>query len=388
MRRVKIGVFLSFFLAMSALGRGEVQWLRYRVVADFQREYSISNRISVELSSDAPQDVELPEFKTDSPFFAKWATPLDERGHRWIALDRSGSRGLGDLLYIDTNGDGRLDDETPHKGQRTDTYRVRFDPIAVYLDGEDGPITYHLIFEFQRYDARNPRLSIGSAGCYEGTVLIDGDCVPCVLVDYTVNGVFNDASGRFNADRILLGDDSNRKEHFVGRYLEYGDALYRLNIAQDGAFVAVTAAPDVKSGVVTMPDNLSTFTAGGVNGLFERKVNDGQMRLPEGTYRVYHWQINRIDKGQYWTLSGSGFPREHSFEVSADAPVALAIGEPVSSRLSVRQQQGTYSINQYLRGLQGERISLMQNNSRPPAPKVHIRSQDGTYDRTFSLEYG
>lgn len=386
---LRSGVVMSCFVLLSAVGLGDAQWLRYRTSSNVGDELSTSaNRYYRGFEKGRPEGVRCPAFKSDMPLFIKWNTPMDERGYRWVAVDRKTSSGLHTILYVDSNGDGHLDDETPVEARQNDQYTVAFEPVAVYLKGEDGPITYHLSCEFYSYNEQSTYLMISTGGYYEGTALIGGKAVPCALVDYNGNGTFDDTAEDFNADRIVLGDERNRQTYYVGRYLDYGDVLYRVQIARDGAFVELTAAPDVAFGVVTVPGTLTKFSAGGVNGMFEKTPTDGQVRLPEGTYRVYSWEIGRKDKGVNWVLSGSGFPRETAFQVRADATAAMDVGEPVFSRLSVSQREGAYSVNQELRGKMGEQISLLRNGSRPSAPKVNIRSKTGEYDRTFSLEYG
>jgi hypothetical protein len=137
-----------------------------------------------------------------------------------------------------------------------------------------------------------------------------------------------------------------------------------------------------------VPANLTEFSASGINGLYTRAPKDGQLRLPEGTYRIYGWKIERNEKGQKWSLSGSDVPGDYAITVSSQSAVTVDVGEPVFSQLSVSEQKGIYSINQEFRGKLGERISIMKGSNRPPSPKVAIRSKSGEYDRTFSLEYG
>lgn len=388
---LRTGVAVSFFLVFSvSAAMGDVQWLRYRTSKDTGQEVGASvNRVYRSFEPQRPAHVRCPEFKSDNPLFIKWYTPMDSQGFRWIALDRSTPYGQQhDLLYIDSNGDGHLDDEKPYQGQRSDQYRMAFDPFPVYLIGEDGPITYHLACQFYSYDERSRYLMMSSGGYYEGTVLIGDESAGCVLVDTNGNGTFDDTAEDFNADRILLGEPQNRREYFIGRYLDYKGTLYRLQVARDGAFVSIAAAPDVVFGVVQIPESVTKFSAGGVNGMYDKTPQNGYVRLPEGTYRVYQWEIARQDKGRDWTLRGNNFPRQESFTVSADTPVRLDIGEPVFSRLSVSQRQGIYTINQELRGRMNEQVSMLQYGRQPPAPKVRIRSKTGEYDRTFSLEYG
>jgi hypothetical protein len=383
------GVVVSCFVMLSAIGLAEVQWLRYRTSPNVGEELSASvSRYYRQFEKSRPSDVPSPAFKTDRPLFIKWNNSMDERGYRWIAMDRSTSQGLYDLMYVDVDGDGSLDDETPVKGRQSEQYTVYFDPVAVYLKGDDGPVTYHLSCEFYSYNEQSTYLMISSGSYYEGAALIDGKLVPCALVDYNTNGTFDDKAENFDADRIVLGSERDRKTFHVGNYLEYGDTLYRVKIARDGAFVELTPASDVAWGIVNVPLSITKFTVGGLNGMYEKTPKEGRVRLPEGTYRVNEWQIDRKDKGQNWTLSGSGFPRQTAFNVSSDTPVTMDVGEPVFSQLSVNESQGVFAVNQQLRGKQGESISLLRNGSRPAAPKVNIRSKTGEYDRTFSLEYG
>lgn len=385
----KTRLLVFFLVFLSAYGWADVQWLRYRTSARIDQELSASTRrVYRQFEAQRPQGVRCPEFVSDQPRFIKWDSPMDSRGFRWVALDRSTAHGRYDRLYIDTNGDGHLDDETPHQGRQQDQYNVGFDPVPVYLTGDDGLITYHLSMEFYSYNEQSTYLRISTGGFYEGTVLIDGNAVACLLIDYNGNGTFDDTAEDFNGDRIWLGQGNGRREFYVGRYIEYDDRLYRLNVSRDGAFIGLTSAPDVPYGVVEVPAAITKFSAGGRNGLYEKIPQDGRVRLPEGEYRIQRWEIARKDKGQDWTLSGSGFPRAQTFSVRPDVPAAMDVGEPVFSRLSVTERSGVYAVNQTLRGKQGEQISLLRNGRQPAAPKVSIRTKTGDYDRTFSLEYG
>jgi len=56
--------------------------------------------------------------------------------------------------------------------------------------------------------------------------------------------------------------------------------------------------------------------------------------------------------------------------------------------LKARKSGSGYSFSQNLLGQLGERIELTRNGAQPPAPKLHVKNKDGTYDRTFSFEYG
>ena len=376
-------------LLLQSLLIASPQWLQYRT-SDRARDIVGSSRGSTSRFLETPSELKLPEMGTDSPKFVKWNTVMDEKGFRWIVLDKKHKYGLCDTLYIDSDGDGQLDDEQKYEGRQTNQYEVEFGQVPVYFEGEDGPITYHLNLRYYKYDENNERFD-AYAGCwYEGDIIIGGQKTRCVLVDYNCNGTFDDKSGDFQSDRILLGSEESPKQIYVGNYLEYGDILYRSSIAKDGANVEITPAPDVAYGPVQMPALITSFSAGGLNGMFDRSVKDGKVQLPVGQYRIFSWEIVRKDdKGAEWKVQGQWFPKENGFEVVKDgAAVNLDIGEPIFSKLDAQIRNNSHYFNQQLVGKHGERITLHKNNNRPGAPKVHIRNKTGEYDRTFTLEYG
>jgi hypothetical protein len=372
---------------LQAVVFAQPQWLQYKTSLYMEDEFSTSSRYFP--LEKKPADVRMPKFGQYDQKFGKWQHSMDGGKVRWIALDRTRKSGLMDLLYIDSNGDGHLDDEKPYKGVVSDRYRMAFGPVAVHFKGEDGPITYHLNLQYYSYEEQSSYLVISTGCWYEGEVLIDGKPTRVTLIDYNANGTFSDKAESSDCDRIFIGPESRRKSYYVGNYLELGDKLYRVTIAKDGATVEITAAQDAAYGKVKVPETITTFTAAGVNGLFERKPAAGEVSLPEGRYRVHEWTIERKDdKGKNWTLTGSNFPNEKAFTVAKDGTSELDIGEPAISMVSHTIRNNAYYFNQELVGKMGESISLRVGGRQPDAPSLHIYSKSGEYDRTFKLEYG
>lgn len=388
MKKGSIWLVTAGFLAIHSLLLADVQWLNYHTSERAREMVGGSSQFN-RPEEQAPTDVKLPELQTDDPIFITWDTAMDPAGFRWVVFDRSHKYGLYDLVYIDSDGDGALDDEKAIEGRQRDQYNVEFNGVPVYFKGEDGPITYHLNLRFYSYNEQNTYV-YAYAGCwYEGQVDMAGQTKRCVLVDYNCNGAFNDKSENFDCDRILLGPAENYNTGWVGNFLEIDNSLYRLNIAKDGAFVELTPAADVAYGTVTMPEAITSFSAGGMNGMFERTVENGKVTLPEGQYRIYSWEITRKDdKGVEWALQGRGFPRDERFAVSKDTGAKVDIGEPIFSRLEASYRNNMHYFNQELVGKSGESISLLREGRRPPAPRIHVRNKTGEYDRTFALEYG
>jgi hypothetical protein len=380
---------ISLFVLASVTGAQEEQWLQYHSSREAPPIVGDIWPSMPKVTPEKPQGVELPDFKCNEPFFARWPTAMVPSGGLWMALDRKSKNGPYDLLYIDSNGNGSLADESAHEPYQQDERRATFGPVKVLFEGEDGPITYHLHVEFYTYSDRK-YLYIRAAGWYEGTITVAGVKKHCVLIDYNTNGTFNDKSLRYHeCDGIRIGKKDSRDTRYVGNLIEVDGVLYRPQIAQDGAYIKLTKAEDVRFGDIRVPETISEFAASGENGLFIRTPGNGIAELPVGKYCVDHWGIERKDeKGSTWKLEGRWSRKKVDFDVTQNRKAELSIGEPIVCTLEASKRDSTYSFSQSLKGQLGERIVLTRNGSRPRAPKLHIKSKDGSYDRSFSFEYG
>jgi len=386
-----VGLMVGACWVGQAWAQGE-QWLQYRWSRMGEADYGGGSYQKLELVGVRPAGVGLPEFKSSEPLFAKWTSPLARNGYLWLALDRSRKNGPYDRLYIDANDDGQLSDEpaiTPFESSRDYS---QFGPVRVVFAGEEGPITYHLNVDCQRSGPERRDLYARSAGWYEGQITVAGAGKKCVLIDYNVNGTFNDkSSSGAVADRIVVGKEKGpTASAFVGNFLEVEGKLYRPEIARDGAFVKIAPASDVAFGAVRLPEGIGEFTAVGENGLFRRQPEGGITRLPVGQYAPYGWASQKKDiPGKKWKLEGSRF-REGAgvFQVGAGLEASVTVGEPVKSVLAVQHRGKTHLFSQRLEGKYGESIDLTCGGNRPPAPRLHIKNRDGSYDRAFSFEYG
>ena len=381
MKHSNIIILAGMILAGAAFGQPE-QWLEYHTGSDARAYHPMK------LTTNPPSGVALPKLNAP-PFFARWMTPMDPSGGRWLCLDRTRKTGPYDRLYIDSNGNGRLDDKTPVPA-RLDSYMAYFPPAPVTFKGEDGPITYHLMFRFYQFENSPPQLLASAAGWYEGMVNFDGVKKRIQLIDGNVNGTFNDvASDPYDSDRVQVEGDQT-SERFLGRMLEVDGKFFRIEAARDGAFVKVQKAENVTLGQARVPENISEFVAFGENGHFTRKPADGQFTLPVGHYRIIHWTINRKDdKGAAWTMSGYGFPETAGFEVAADKTATLEIGEPAQALLTANEganRQIQFSLK--FEGRQKESIEILREGQRPGGPKLMLANAQGTVCSTNTFEFG
>jgi hypothetical protein len=380
---------ITLFIFTSPAGAQDEQWLQYHSEREAMQIVGDMMRSNLKLTSEKPQGVELPDFKCEEPFFASWSTPMVAGGQLWIAVDRSTEKGRWDQLYIDSNVNGHLNDETAIKAYRTEQSYTYFGPVKVVFEGEDGPLTYHLNFMF-RESGETRQLYVSPGGWYEGDITVAGAKKYCMLIDYNGNGTFNDKSlNSSQCDRIRIGEKGTRDSGYVGNYIEIDDVLYHTEIARDGAYIKLSKADDVTFGTVRLPDTITEFSAGGENGLFTFKPENAVGSLPVGKYRINSWKIERKDeKGKRWELQGRYFSEKGNFEISEGTEVSLEVGEPITGNLQVRFNDETenYEFEKNVNGPLGEYVTLTRGGQRiSNLWKMSANNKDGTFAKTYPM---
>jgi hypothetical protein len=174
-----------------------------------------------------------------------------------------------------------------------------------------------------------------------------------------------------------------------GNYIEIDDTLYHTEIARDGAYIMLSKADDVKFGDIRLPETITEFSAGGENGLFKLKLENGVGSLPAGKYRINSWRTERKDeKGRRWELQGRAYTQEGDFEVTGEKEISLDIGEPLKAniRVSLNPQTRSYDFSKSLRGRMGEYITLTRGGQRVSNLwKMRAKNKEGTFEKTYPM---
>jgi hypothetical protein len=360
------------------------QWLQYHVSQE-GRGYRY-----LDLTTNPPPNVALPKLNAQ-PFFAKWTTPMDPAGARWLCFDRTRKSGPYDRVFYDSTGNGKLEEKSAVTAKNVDQYNAMFDPIRFVFKGEDGPITYHLILRFMKYDTRDERLLISSGGYYDGMVDIGGKKRRVELVDANANGAFNDrSSDAGSTDRIMIEGD-RMGDRYLGKMVEVDEQFYRVEVAQDGAFLKVQKAENVVTGKVRVPDTIANFSVVGDNGNFTRKPAKGELTLPVGQYRVNSWEMKRKDdRGAEWQVSAYNFDKTADFEVAAGKTISMEVGEPIRAVMQAADFPTNSQVSFSLRfmGKYNETLSIRKGDQDPPGPRLTLTSLDGSYRYTNKFEFG
>jgi hypothetical protein len=150
-----------------------------------------------------------------------------------------------------------------------------------------------------------------------------------------------------------------------------------------------TAVVGSAYGTIRLPEAISRFEADGANSLVAIESGNKAGRLPVGEYHVRFWKAERKDEdGNTWALAGHYYGRDNPFEIKAGNETKLDVGEPIIATVDARNAGSSYFFNQIIKGRRQEIIELTYNGSRPQPPKLHIKNKDGSYDQTFSFQYG
>ena len=148
-------------------------------------------------------------------------------------------------------------------------------------------------------------------------------------------------------------------------------------------------AADTAYGSFSLPEAISRFEADGANGTVTIEPGKQAERLPVGQYHIRFWKTERKDDGgNTWALAGHSFGQNNPFEIKDGDETKLDVGEPIIATVDARNAGSSYSFNQVINGRHQEIIELTRNGSRPQPPKLHIKNKDGSYEQTFSFEYG
>jgi len=153
--------------------------------------------------------------------------------------------------------------------------------------------------------------------------------------------------------------------------------------------VKLAAAADTAYGTILLPEAISRFEADGANGSVTVEPGGQAERLPAGQYRIRFWKIERKDDGgDTWALAGHYFGQDNPFDIKDSDQTRLDVGEPIIATVDARNAGSGYAFNQVIKGRHEEIIELTCNGSRPQPPKLHIKNKDGSYEQTFSFQYG
>ncbi|MBN1257693.1 MAG: hypothetical protein JXA52_08310 [Planctomycetes bacterium] len=407
---MKPKVLLSFFLftmliaSFAFTAQSQEQWLKYRTSTRPSLLIGPSRGQNASFVTTPPEGLALPQFSEHRPpIFFKWRMAYAPGGYSWMALDASKKGAFYDRLYLDWDLDGEIADEEPIMASEARTMDnhgdSKFIARKIMLPGGDGPNAYY--FTVYCYDFGNDNTSVGcnQAGWYEENIIIDGQSTRCAVIDNDGNGVFNDCNPDFEAcDIIRLAVPGERPipdcggftySSYQGRYLELDSKLYETEIAADGSNIKISPAENPEMGKLQLDPGIKLIEIFGKSGYYAKKPKDGMVELPAGEYRLYRYEMSRTGvDGKDWQIRQDVAYHEDLFTVKTGETTQLSLGEPFKCVVEAEKRGKGYDLNLSLKTAKGDDFLYLREGERPPAPKLHIKNEDGTYEHTYPLEYG
>ena len=299
-----------------------------------------------------------------------------------------------DRLYVDRDGDGDLEEETPVPGIRR-SGRAVFGPAYVLIDRGGTRSIYH--FSLSRYGGN--RFTLSAACAATGEVVIGGRICGVVITDGNGNGLFNDAAELPRAgDRLMVdldGDGAFSKDlerQDLGRANLIDGVFYTFDVAPDGSRVTVRE-PDMEFGWIKLTHPAEYIWICSEAGLFKFAAPDGldMLRVPVSSYRLSGLRISRQDGEDKWVLSAGTDEKEMvPCVVRAGKVAVMPVGPPIRLVADVTPGgSSTVSINVRLLGQAGEGYSTCQKNgSKLPPPSVGVVDAAGEEVYSAAMEYG
>lgn len=312
------------------------------------------------------------------------------------------------ILYVDTNGDGRLSDETfsrPKIKKRSNYKEYVFGPFLLKShDSERGSQT-----EFYATTANGRYLSLQPSGYRFGKMRLGKDAYKMAVMDGNFDGRYDkmfslpvEKTYRLGCDIFAIdlsnGDKQwhlsliNRSEiMLLGRMVKVQDAYYGIHVAPDGT------ALELKK----VEPEFGTLDFGGANvkmklwsdtGDHYLFGSEGQWPLPAGRYMALRIELNEIDSERnVWTFSGR--PKAgplHDFEIRPGQTTPFKVGPPFSIKTDVRPFADKVSIGLSLEGCTGAqyRFPILKGGKRQPVPAFKIVDEFGKELFSGAFEYG
>jgi len=314
------------------------------------------------------------------------------------------------ILYVDTNGDGRLSDEKPYRPKIKEVPEIngkqyKFGPIL--MRSRDAEREFETKFFATTYSGR--QLVLHPSGYRAGKLRLGKNTHKVAVVDGNLDGRYDgilslppEDSYRPGCDifAIDLNRDGKKWQYSsyrpseimpLTRMVKVANTYYGIDVAPDGTMLELKK----------VQPKLGTLDFGGANVklklwsdaadqfLFGSK---GSWQLPAGSYSALFIELNEIDSQQNaWTFSSyrdTGHIRD--FEIRDGQTTSFKIGPPFSVKTDVKQIRDRVLIGMKLEGRAKEqyRLPVMKGGRRQPAPAFKIVNESREELTSGQFKYG
>jgi hypothetical protein len=316
------------------------------------------------------------------------------------------------MLYVDTNDDGCLSDEKPHRPQITEQPRFnrkeyRFGPISVEFSGAEGELETQ--FYAKTYNGQT--LIVCPAGYRVGKIQLGKKTYKVAVIDGDYDGLYDGTFSLpvkdfYRPECDLFAFDANRDDRLtwghhevmpLSRMLRVGTTQY------DTAYYSISVTPNGDSlDLKRIEPEFGMLDFGSAYVLFQvwsdgaHQILDGRpsqnWRLPAGRYIASPIEFRCVDtSGHRWIFRSSReVGRLKDFRIEPGQKTSISLGAPFSIKTSVEQKDGNALIGFGLEGQAGVlyRPGARKGKATIPAPRFKIIDELGKIIGSGQFEYG
>lgn len=311
------------------------------------------------------------------------------------------------ILYMDTNGDGRLSDEKPYqpKIENRSRYKYVFGPFLCKSHDSEGD---HQTEIYATTD-HGQFLSLQPSGYRTGKVRLGENTYKVAVIDGNRDGRYDKIFSLPTDKTDLIGCDvfaidlnqSDKKWHLslferseimpLGRMIKVQNSYYGINVAPNGTTLELKKI-EPEFGTLDFGGanvKLKLWSDTGDHYLFG---SEGCWQLPAGIYKALFIELNQTDtERNVWTFSGR--PKAgplHDFEILPGQTTSFKIGPPFTIKTDVRQVTDRVLIGLKLEGCAEEQYTgpVMKGGKQLPTPIFKILNENGKVLTSGHFEYG
>jgi hypothetical protein len=328
-------------------------------------------------------------------------------------------------LYVDTDHDGDLAEETPFTGAGGGGQSgglmdalvgspgrgasFSFDSVSVPLKDPDRTCEFRL--QGMAEGGGNVYATMQPASARAGRVDLGGKAWQLLVIDADYDGRYDDAfappgagAGEMRWDALVLDTRADRPASTsatsatlsgggimpLPKTVNIGGSWYGLKVAADGS--SATLSPEQPTmGRLDVDCRQVELTLLSDSGYHHLMPSADGWQLPAGSYMATDLHLVDSVDGTGWTLSAS-YPTGplRSFSIQADKPTKVDVGPPLVSSLSFDGNATMQSIGYELKGRAGEQYQAgaERRGVTQPAPAFVILDEQGKKLASGSFQYG
>jgi len=378
--------------------------LEFEAAKNSQSIPYLAHQIQLPASQRPCQLIDLPEGISEA--YKYFVAKLADRDIP-IVLDSPENR-QDSVLYVDTDGDGRLSDEKGYTATPTEERGLayRFGPVPLKFDKGDGQVKT----EFYVMTRRGEYLTLYPTGCRIGKIRLGKNTYRVAVIDGNFDGqydkIFSPPVEDFYRPACdLFAIDRNGDDRLTWDYLEVmplstmvripdypRDAYYSIEVATDGNCLELKK---------TEPQ-FGTLDLGGAQvqcrlwSDASEQVLSGSGKegwlLPAGRYTASPIELRQVDaSGNRWIFRSSPETGKlKDFEIRPGEKTSFQLGPPFSIRTTGEQNGEIVSIGFWLEAQAGVWYSpgAQRDRSRVPEPRFRVIGESGEVVDSGQFKYG